>query len=1114
VRSVHALTALLVVVAALAIGAFIACSDDARVSASPGTTRAALAARVAAPTLSPEVRADNPRLAPTSVTKSRSTLACAPTGGCLVVWETSWGIYGERVVSDGTRLDPVGIPILVGRSAQVAFDGTNYLVAAIVPNGLTNAPAPLYAVRVRAADGVVLDRPFAGGGIAVASAATNDVVVFDGTNFVVAWDGGDGFVHAGRVRPTDGALLDGPPSAGGVKLFFRDPNGSPGPFTVAFDGRDVLFVWQPITVSPNNQVVAARVRSSDLTLLDGTSQSPGFTVSAPGHQELALAAFDGTNFVVAWQVTANTGSYSAAIYAARVRPDGTVLDGSGGAGPVLVRSVTGSPSLTVDGIASDGTNDMVVWNDPDGTVCARRFRTADLSPLDGGASTCAIDVAGPAPGNLTATSVQAAFDGQSYVIAYADPRTAYYGGAKISGTRVRPSDGVLLDGDSITAGLVFAYTAEQELGPRAACGTTTCLMAWLASPFDGNPGVDGSLRAARIRQSDGTMLDPAGIDLGATTMLPSVAFDGTNYAIAWGDAPGIRVARVREADGALLDGPGVLLQSASGGSDPMIAFDGTRYVVAWAINPVPPSTSLIRATRVLPSDLSELDPSGIDVAADYQTSLVATSAGAGVALVVWRDQRSAGEYIEAARIRTSDGTVLDSPDGGSLVLDGYIGSWGDLGGAAFDGTNFFVVSAPRYYQVFGYRVRAADGVVLDGPATDGGIPIALTGGSPSPHVAFDGQNFVAAWQMTGSGAVPPTGVLRMGRVAPDGTLLDNLAADGGGIPVIDTTDDLQSPFVASASGKTLVTYSRHDVLSPFEALRARGRFFGQAQSCASPSDCSSGFCVDGVCCNSACGGGVPDDCLGCSLAAGASVDGTCGPVAAGQVCRAATDACALPATCDGVSTACPANPTAPAGTPCRGASAACDVAASCTGSSTACPPPSFLDAGTACRAPFNTCQVTALCGGTEPVCPANPPQPDGTPCGDAGVCAMGICTTVVGGGPGDGGTDAPAADASGDAAAVDAGSPQDAGAADANVQDAAAPPDASEAADAAPRDASVVDAAERDATADAPSDASVVVAGGGCGCRTSSGSPSPRWPLLVGLVAGAVWQRRRKRAPR
>jgi hypothetical protein len=44
-------------------------------------------------------------------------------------------------------------------------------------------------------------------------------------------------------------------------------------------------------------------------------------------------------------------------------------------------------------------------------------------------------------------------------------------------------------------------------------------------------------------------------------------------------------------------------------------------------------------------------------------------------------------------------------------------------------------------------------------------------------------------------------------------------------------------------------------------------------ACTSATDCLSGFCVDGVCCNNACGGGSTTDCQACSTAKGGTQTG-------------------------------------------------------------------------------------------------------------------------------------------------------------------------------------------------------------------------------------------------
>jgi hypothetical protein len=70
--------------------------------------------------------------------------------------------------------------------------------------------------------------------------------------------------------------------------------------------------------------------------------------------------------------------------------------------------------------------------------------------------------------------------------------------------------------------------------------------------------------------------------------------------------------------------------------------------------------------------------------------------------------------------------------------------------------------------------------------------------------------------------------------------------------------------------------------------------------CALTTDCETGFCVDGVCCDTACGGG-DNDCVACSVATGAVNDGQCATLAAGTSCGAkcANDSTQQPAgSCD------------------------------------------------------------------------------------------------------------------------------------------------------------------------------------------------------------------------
>lgn len=91
---------------------------------------------------------------------------------------------------------------------------------------------------------------------------------------------------------------------------------------------------------------------------------------------------------------------------------------------------------------------------------------------------------------------------------------------------------------------------------------------------------------------------------------------------------------------------------------------------------------------------------------------------------------------------------------------------------------------------------------------------------------------------------------------------------------------------------------------------------GLGVACDGPRACPTGFCVDGVCCESECGGGA-DDCQACAVALGAAQDGACTPLGPDVVCRPG-GACDPAETCDGQQVDCPADVTTPDGDPCDG----------------------------------------------------------------------------------------------------------------------------------------------------------------------------------------------------
>ena len=111
--------------------------------------------------------------------------------------------------------------------------------------------------------------------------------------------------------------------------------------------------------------------------------------------------------------------------------------------------------------------------------------------------------------------------------------------------------------------------------------------------------------------------------------------------------------------------------------------------------------------------------------------------------------------------------------------------------------------------------------------------------------------------------------------------------------------------------------------------------------CALGSECASTFCVDGFCCDTACGGGKDGDCQSCRGGQTGDSDGTCSPVAwaVRYPCRASARVCDQTEFCDGLNVSCLADVVYQTVDRhlCRGA-AFCSRDTYCDGSTVSCPP--------------------------------------------------------------------------------------------------------------------------------------------------------------------------------
>jgi hypothetical protein len=161
----------------------------------------------------------------------------------------------------------------------------------------------------------------------------------------------------------------------------------------------------------------------------------------------------------------------------------------------------------------------------------------------------------------------------------------------------------------------------------------------------------------------------------------------------------------------------------------------------------------------------------------------------------------------------------------------------------------------------------------------------------------------------------------------------------------------------------------------------------RAEACTMASECTSGFCVDGVCCDSECTGA----CRACSAARkGSGSDGTCGDVAPGTACGLfVCSAGACPTTC--------ASDTDCASTAyCDATSCVAKKANGATATDKKQCTSGFLADGVCCDAACDgvceACDVTTSVGTCSPV--AGAPKHGACPTG-SDVCGAATCDGVA-----------------------------------------------------------------------------------------------------------------------
>lgn len=733
----------------------------------------------------------------------------------LVVWTddrrtvplfgTGNNVFGARVKRDGTLLDPGGLLLaeplpgseqdIRGSTPAVAFDGTRFIV---IWEGADDARDAFFT-RVRR-DGTSLDPegirlPAFFGGVGLPPAIACDgagTCLAVRTNFSEEDEPGpEGFSILGGVLLRGGAVV------GTVPIRIADAPAAPRLAAVAWSGREFLVVWEDLR-SGEGDIFGARVRR------DGTVLDPdGFPITtAPGDQGNPDVAWTGSRFLVVWEDRSG-GEGATDVRAARVTSSATVLDGGGF--PISTAAGDQTQPHVDDG---DGTT-LVVWTDTrTGHPRLRGTRVEGDDVLDSSGFTISRSL-------FTQDSPDVVFGGGRFLVPFAAMRE----GAE---TRTVLASRVETDGDVLDDSAIRVMTgAPAQRTPTAAFGGGNYLVAWQDFRDDAGPHI----RAARVRP-DGSVIEQNGLRLpsapGASD--PAVTFDGRNFLVVWlepgadADTTAIRAARV-STSGSVLDSGGILIATTLTSAEMRVevASGGGRSLVVWAdALGTPGSGSDVRAARVT-RDGAVLDPGGFRVSPLEREQLdPAVAFVGGRFLVVYRDRLLTtpviSDELRATRV-TTDGAVLD-PAGIFIATGPRTPAIASSGSQALVVWSF---NPPGTFElnILGARVTA-DGSVLD----PGGFPVSSAEGSQtSPAVTFDGTRYWVAWEDSrrDSFRLPD---LFGARVRTDGTVLD---PDGVPLSTERFTEELTPALASDGRGDSALFYSRFVRGRELNNFRIKGR---------------------------------------------------------------------------------------------------------------------------------------------------------------------------------------------------------------------------------------------------------------------------------------------------
>ena len=543
-----------------------------------------------------------------------------------------------------------------------------------------------------------------------------------------------------------------------------------------------LAVWQDSRGTNGTDIFGCRLTASGQVL-----DVFGIAISdSAGDQTDPAVAWNGQEYLVAWS---DRRAASQHIYAARVRPDGLVIDRQG----IPLSGTTGAQAYPK--VASDGLGWLVVWQDvrassPD-IYCCKVHGGGALSRVYGVATR--LD-------NEECPDV--AWNGSNFFVVWRDYRNVAASESEIYGCRVA-SNGVRMGGDTLVScnAAGTAGTPGAQRSPRICSFGSACFVVW----EDCRISPDScDVYGARV-DSAGIVLDRGGVLISGAAgdqEMPAIGFSGSNLLAAWRDRSDrlVRAARINTS-GVVQDPGGINISLGMAGSSGVAASgNGGWFVVGW--NSLNVTNSDVLATVVSNSGAVQT-PAGstISLGLDDQQDYAVAYNGNEYA-IVWSELVNGIYDIIGARVSRFGALLTPTPIN---ITSSYAGDQTQPG-IAWNGSQYLLVwrGGETYestsWDIRGWRLDSSLNKIGAAP-TQIGIAVQE---QARPCVASNGNNYLVVWEDSRNAVSPYYYTDLYGAIVnSNGTL-------GSGITVISLAyGDQRSPRVASDGSDYFVVWQDH-----------------------------------------------------------------------------------------------------------------------------------------------------------------------------------------------------------------------------------------------------------------------------------------------------------------